>query len=227
MRFEELTVVIVKSFPLVIEYYRELFIEISESYKRFHFRIEVANNYVEAIDLLNRIKSERKRVDLMILDLMIPGLAVKGILFGEDIGELFRKNHPKGKIIITTGFPNNYRINSVMKSINPEGILVESDLNVAVFKFSIIEVLNNSIYYSRSVSKWLNSYRNCDFTLDKWDRLLLYALSQNIKTKELTMYLPFSLSTIEKRKKRIKLQFGVDQGDNRDLLLRAREFGFI
>src|SRR5690554_4556088 len=107
------------------------------------------------------------------------------------------------------------------------GILVKPDINKATFKYAILEVLNDSVFYSRSVSKWINNSRSCDFTLDKWDRRLLYALSQNVKMKDLTQYLPFSLSAIEKRKKRIKLQLGVDEADNRELLLRAREYGFI
>jgi len=227
MKIDNLTIVLIKNFPLVVEFYRELFKEISESDSRYQFKIESAFDYDDAIVLLDRLMASNKRIDLVVLDLSVPDCSVERLLFGEDIGALVRKNYPEAKIVITTAFKNNYRISSILKNIDPEGILVKSDVNTATFKYAILEVLNDSIFYSRSVSRWINNSKNCDFTLDKWDRKLLYALSQNVKTKELTQYLPFSLSAIEKRKKRIKFLFGIDDGDNRQLISLAREYGFI
>lgn len=227
MKFNDLTIVLIKSFPLVVEFYRELFKEISEADSRYQFNIETCFTYDDAVVLFERLRMARKRIDLVVLGLNVPDCSVDRLLFGEDIGVLVRKNHPETKIVITTAFKNNYKIHSILKNINPEGILVKSDVNIATFKYAILAVLNDSVFYSRSVSKWINSSRSCDFTLDNWDHKLLYALSQNVKTKELTQYLPFSLSAIEKRKKRIKLLFGIDDGDNRQLISLAREYGFI
>ena len=223
MKIDNLTIVLIKNFPLVVEFYRELFKEISESDSRYQFKIESAFDYDDAIVLVDRLMAANKRIDLVVLDVSVPDCSVERLLFGA----LVRKNHPEAKIVITTAFKNNYRISSILKNIDPEGILVKSDVNTATFKYAILEVLNDSIFYSRSVSRWINNSKNCDFTLDKWDRKLLYALSQNVKTKELTQYLPFSLSAIEKRKKRIKFLFGIDDGDNRQLISLAREYGFI
>jgi len=54
----------------------------------------------------------------------------------------------------------------------------------------------------------------------------LHHLSKGVKTKNLVQYINLSLSAIEKRKKNIKLQFGIE-GDSEILLLEAKKRGFI
>ena len=56
---------------------------------------------------------------------------------------------------------------------------------------------------------------------------MLYELSRGIKMKMLPGILPFSLATIEKRKRQMKLNFGIEDGDDRSLLDKAHEYGFI
>jgi|SRR5690554_766766 len=228
MRLENLTVVIVKSHPLLVETYRNLLKEIENSrVLGYRIIIEAAFDYQGAIDLFVRFGSVERRVDLVILDLKVFDSRKNAYLAGEDVGSLVREYHPSAKIIFSTTFKNNYRVLSILKSINPEGFLVKADVDSTIFRRAIVEVLNGSVYYSWSVSRWVNKLVNCDFVLDNWDRLMLYELSQGAKMKDLPAILPFSLPAIEKRKKRIKYLFGVEEGDTRQLLLHARKFGFI
>lgn len=228
MRPKNLTVVIVKSFPLLVEVYRYLIDEIKASKSEgFRVTVETATDYQKAIDLFHQLKLAGREVDLVILNLKVFDIGRKGYLAGEDVGLLVRENHPETKIVFTSAFKNNYRINSILRNINPEGFLIKSDMDSIIFKRAIREVLNDSFYYSRSVSRWLNRMRNSDVVIDKWDRQLLYELSQNVKMKDLPSKLPLSLSTIEKRKKRIKSLFDVEEGDDHQLLLYARKFGFV
>ena len=116
MKFNDLTIVLIKSFPLVVEFYRELFKEISEADSRYQFNIETCFNYDDAVVLFERLRMARKRIDLVVLDLSVPDCSVDRLLFGEDIGVLVRKNHPEAKIVITTAFKNNYKIHSILKN---------------------------------------------------------------------------------------------------------------
>src|SRR5690554_4278631 len=116
MSTDDLTVVIIKNFPLVIEFYQELFKEISESDSRYQFKIETSFNYNDAVILIERLRVARKRIDLVVLSLNVPDSSIERLMFGEDIGVLVRKNHPEAKIVITTSFKNNYRIHSILKN---------------------------------------------------------------------------------------------------------------
>ena len=228
MRLKSLTVVIVKEYPLLVETYRKLLIKFERA-KRDSFRvqIETAFNYHAAVDLFERLRLSDRRVDLVILDLKVFDYSKNGYMAGEDVGLFVREKHPDAKIIFTTTFMNQYRIHTILKSIKPEGFLVKADVDSTIFKRAIKEVLNGSFYYSRRVSKWMNEFDTNDIVLDKWDRLLLYELSQNVKMKDLPEKLPLSLAAIEKRKRRIKTLFEVELSDDYQLLLKARRYGFI
>src|SRR5690554_1500592 len=228
MRIESLTVVIVKSYPLLVESYSRLLGKVTKVKSQgFRVLIETAFDYQSAIDLFNRLWLVGRDIDLVILDLKVFDLSKEGYLAGEDIGLFVRERDPEAKIIFTTTFMDQYRVSSIIKSIKPEGFLVKSDVDSIIFKRAIREVLNDSYYYSRQVAKWINKLDYDGIVLDKWDRLLLYELSQNVKMKNLPQKIPLSLAAIEKRKRRIKSIFEVEQGDDHQLLLYARKFGFV
>jgi len=228
MRLESLTVVIVKGYPLLVEAYHRLLNNLGNS-SRMGFRviIETAVDYHEAIELFERLWLSERRVDLVLLDLKVFNSIRNGYIAGEDVGLFVRQSHPDAKIIFITTFMNQYRIHSILKSIKPEGFLLESDVDSTIFKRAIKEVLNDSFYYSRKISRWINKFDQTGVVLDKWDRRLLYELSQNVKMKDLPNILPLSLAAIEKRKRRIKTLFEVEQGDDYQLLLKARMYGFV
>src|SRR5690554_8108753 len=121
MRLENLTVVIVKSHPLLVETYRNLLKEIENSrVLGYRIIIEAAFDYQGAIDLFVRFWSAERRVDLVILDLKVFDSRKNGYLAGEDVGLLVRKYHPSAKIIFSTTFKNNYRVLSILKSRSEE-----------------------------------------------------------------------------------------------------------
>jgi hypothetical protein len=63
--------------------------------------------------------------------------------------------------------------------------------------------------------------------VDDINRKILHLLSQGIKTKSLSEYIPLSMSAIEKRKKQLKLLFSVTDGKDETLLQEAREKGYL
>ena len=67
--------------------------------------------------------------DLVLLDIGIPSSIDKQLLCGEDIGAELRKTFPQIKIIVFTSYTSNYRLNNVLKSLNPEGFLIKSDVD--------------------------------------------------------------------------------------------------
>jgi DNA-binding NarL/FixJ family response regulator len=227
MSTKNLNTIIIDDHPLLIEAYRNSLMDIEAANATLNFTISEANSCDTALELLDRIQSTGQHIDLVFLDIKIPESQDGTHLSGEDIGLEIRDRFPNSKIIIATTFNNNYRIHTIFKSINPDGFLIKGDISTGILLPAILEVLKDPPFYSKSVLKSLRKSISHDFLLDKWDRMILYELSQGIKMKELPEILPFSIAAIEKRKRHIKLLFDIEEADDRQLLLKARELGFI
>ena len=63
--------------------------------------------------------------------------------------------------------------------------------------------------------------------LDEYDRKILYELSIGTRMKDLPNLLPLSIAGIEKRKRNLKRMFNVKKLDDRQLMISAKEKGFL
>ncbi|MFL0202592.1 hypothetical protein [Tenacibaculum maritimum] len=75
--------------------------------------------------------------------------------------------------------------------------------------------------------KLLRNETLSDHVIDDLDRKILYELSIGTKMKNLPGVVPLSITAIERRKREIKKMFSISSLDDRDLILTAREKGFI
>jgi len=164
-------------------------------------------------------------LDLVFLDIQLPQEEGNKFLSGEDIGVFLKKNGMKAKMIVSTTFTDNYRLNSLLKNMDPDGLLVKNDLTPEELMRAIEAVLSEPPYYSKTVRELMRKQLLNDYTVDSIDRRMLHELSQGAKMKDLPAVLPLSLAGIEKRKRNLKQVFGVEE--DRELILKAREKGFI
>ena len=111
--------------------------------------------------------------------------------------------------------------------IQPEGLLIKSDLTSSELAEAFQLILDNPPYYSSTVKGFVNTTMSSDIHLDDINRKILHLLSQGVKTKSLKEYIDLSMSAIEKRKKQLKLLFDVEDGKDESLLNEAREKGFL
>lgn len=227
MTATKIKTIIVDDHPLLIEAYRNSLRDIESTNDTWSFSIEEANDCDSALELLDKIQMNSRNIDLVFLDIKLPESKGTTHLSGEDIGVEIRQRFPEAKIIIATTFNNNYRIHTILNTVNPDGFLIKGDISTEILLPAVIEVLTDPPFYSKSVLKSIRRTTSHDILLDKWDRRILYELSQGMKMKELPGILPFSIAAIEKRKRHIKEDFGIEDADDRQLLLKAREFGFI
>ncbi|MDB9954592.1 DNA-binding response regulator [Flavobacteriaceae bacterium] len=161
------------------------------------------------------------------MDIKLPPSRDGKILSGEDLGLLIREMLPNSRIIISTTFNNNFRVHSILKNINPEGLLIKNDITPLELLETIRIVVNDPPYYSKTVIKLLRDQVLNDFILDEYDRKILYELSIGTRMKDLPNLLPLSIASIEKRKRNLKRMFNVKKMDDRQLMISAREKGFI
>ena len=221
------SIAIIDNHPLIVQVYHTVLRNIESSQEGLKFKIEEAKCYDEALALLSTKEMRAQKIDLVFLGLNISTSQRGSNLRGEDIGVNIRSRFPEAKIMIKADSKNNYQINTILRSIKPEGFLIMTDVDMEVLRPAIIDVLTDPPFYSKSVLKSLWKSKGHNILLDEWDERLLYELSRGIKMKDLPEILPLSLTAIEKRKQNIKSLFGIVGRDNSQLLEKAKEYGFI
>ncbi|MCT4631271.1 MAG: DNA-binding response regulator [Firmicutes bacterium] len=223
---KKINTLIVEDEPLMIGPMKAALNQLCELNGLIDFSIQTSLDCDAAAREIDRsVKSQP--LDLVLLDINLkPSLGGK-YLSGEDIGLDIRRFFPKAKIIVLTSHNNNYRLNNILKSLNPEGFLIKSDVDFVKLIEALKSVMEDVPYYSKAILKLMRLHMINDFTLDKIDRQLLYQLSKGAKMKYLSDIIPLSRSAIELRKRNLKEIFGVEEGDDRNLLKRAEACGFI
>lgn len=223
----EISVLLIDDHPLILDAYKSAFEHYAKQKESLTFTLHTAENCDEGLQMINSFASEKKRLDIVFLDIMLPPSKDGKILSGEDLGLMIRKVLPETKIIVATTLNDNYRVHSIFKSLDPDGFLIKNDITAKELLETIDVLLNDPPYYSSTVLKLLRKHVANDFLLDNIDRRILYELSIGTKMKDLPDILPLSIAGIEKRKRQLKNIFSIDSLDDRELLAIARNKGFI
>lgn len=227
MEKEKRSALIVDSCPLICEKYKEVLDSSNKTYNHTFLNIDIAYNNEGAFDVVKRVIETEGFLDFILLELKLPPTQDKKILSGLDFGVLVRKLLPTTKIIVATSCNDNYILHGVFKNLNPEGFLIKSDVTSEIVKEAILSVSKDVPYYSQTVLKLLRKEISNDFQLDSLDRKILYELSIGSRMKDLPNHIPLSVASIEKRKRQLRKVFGVKDKGDRELIIKAREKGYI
>ncbi|MBU3820583.1 response regulator [Flavobacteriaceae bacterium XHP0103] len=219
-------VLIIEDHPLITEAYKKAFLKVDSKNPELDFNISTANNCDSAYSIIKEA-SKQQGLDIVFLDIKLPPSENGIILSGEDLGVKILELLPNTKIIVSTTFNDNYRINSIFKSLNPEGFLIKNDLDPKELVLAIESIVDGKPYYSKSVIELMRKQTANDFLIDAIDRKLLYELSRGTKMSQLPEIIPLSISALEKRKRVLKEMFNLADKDDRDLFRIAEEKGFI
>jgi len=219
-------VLIIDDHPLICDAYRSALQEVMMENEDIQMQIESAPNCDVAREKINNTWT-KSGWDLVFLDIRLPASSDRKILSGEDLGEMIRQHHPLAKIIVATTFNDNYRIQNIFRSIEPEGFLIKNDLDPKELVNAIVKILQGGVHYSNTVSMLMGKRFSNEISVDKIDRQILYELSIGTKTKDLPNIVPLSIAGIEKRKRILKQIFDVEDQGDKALIIKAREKGFI
>ena len=118
-------------------------------------------------------------------------------------------------------------INTIFSSLHPEGFVIKSDLDANMLEDLIHVVWSGHTYYSKRTNKLIGQGNQENIFLDSSDQKILYLLSKGYRMKDLPIHVPLSMATIERRKKNLKVLFGIANGSTKELLEIARDKGFI
>ena len=219
-------VLIVDDHPIICNSYKEAFEEVSATHENLHIQVDVALDCDSAREKINNRWVE-KGYDLVLLDIRLPASRDRKLVSGEDLGELIREVQPEARIIVATTFNDNFRMQNIFRSLNPEGFLIKNDLDTREFVTAINHVMEGQPYYSGTVASLFRKQMTHTVNVDKIDRQMLYELSLGTRMKELPDVIPLSMAGIEKRKRILKQKLDVEDQGDKALIMKAREMGFI
>lgn len=166
--------------------------------------------------------------DILLLDIQLSNTTEVPAKTGEDIGVFARKVVPKTKIVFMSSFSDNYRINSILKTVDPEGYMVKTEIDQKSLQAMVNIVLSNPPYYTqKALAAIRKKMANDDIVLDEKDKKILHYLSIGTKTKDMVNHVSLSLPSIENRKRHLKAVFGVEKQNDQALITESRNRGFI
>ena len=190
--------------------------------------IDCALNCDAALNYI-RTAEKTKPYDIVFLDINLPESSDGKIIDGEDLALFVKKMLPDSKIVFLTGMNENHRINGILKTVDPCGLIIKTDINSDELLTAFNTVLNNPPYYSTTVLKFLRNQVAIETLepLDDINRKIIYHISKGVRTKNLVDYIHLSLSAIEKRKSHIKLVLAVEKGDDAAIVEKSKALGYI
>ena len=193
----------------------------------FKIEMSMANTFNLGKEMILDSAKSNTYYDILLLDIQLSSVKEGYARTGEDLGIYAREVSPDSKIVFLSSFSDNYRINSIMSTVNPEGYMVKTDINEDALREMVETVLTEPPYYTKKAMIAIRNKMSSDIYLDDNDKKLLYYLSIGTKTKDMIEYVSLSLPGIENRKRQLKEIFGVGKENDYALINAAREKGFI
>lgn len=212
-------ILIVDDHPAMVEGYKSIFADYGKDVV-----IETAYNCESAFQ---KITNKSKQFDLALIDVILPPFPEGKIESGEDLVGLIKQKMPKCKTIVLTSHADGFTLYNLVKAAEPNGVLVKSDFTPDELLRSVDVVLENTSYYSTTVSHSLRTVQAKSLYLDTYNRRIITLLAQGVKTKNMPLHLNLSISAIDKRKAQIKDVFGVPKGSDEDIIDQAKRNGLI
>lgn len=221
---QHIKILMVDDHPMIIEGYQNTLLATKKEFQ--HLSIDIATNCDMAVELIKKA-FDSGSYDVCFFDISLPPSKDGVYNSGEDLAKLARRYLPDAKIVILTMFNESFRILNIIKEINPDGLLIKSDLTSSELAEAFQHILVSPPYYSSTVNNFLNTTITSDIYVDEINRKILHLLSQGVKTKGLKNHIDLSMSAIEKRKKHLKLLFSIEDGKDESLLNEARKMGYL
>lgn len=188
--------------------------------KEYSLNVSVSNSIDNAHKLL-----QTENFDIAFFDLSMPSSDKLGISNGQELACEAKKLSPKTKIAFLTMHDDLFLFQQLIKNIDPDAILIKSEINSTTLKNALKEIVEHPPYYSKTVKQKIRS--SSKHKLDFFDTEIIYHLSQGVLTKNLHNNIKLSQRSIETRKKRLKELFGIENSSDYGLIKEAKNRGFL
>jgi len=178
----------------------------SRSKPNFKYALQKAQNYKIAFDIIK----QSTQLDFVFLNIDLLSKDTQRYIAIHNLVETIKGNFEKVRLFILTSHSDNYLLLDIIITLNPDGVLLKSDIDFNDLVQAIDMVIDDTPFYSKTILRLLRSQFTSHIHLDKTDRLILYYLSKGTKTKDLKDIILLSLSGIERRKRNLKSIFNAN-----------------
>ncbi len=192
----------------------------------FKITVDTANSFELGIKKIEESTISYK-YDIILLDIQLSITEEGTPHTGEDLGIFARKTVPDSKVVFMSSFSDNYRINNLLTTVDPDGYMVKSEINKKTLYDMVHTILKDPPYYSSKALQAIRRKMSSNISIDENDKKIIYHLSIGTKTKDLTNYISLSLAGIENRKRHLKVIFGIEKQNDQALINEAKIRGFI
>lgn len=216
-------ILMVDDHPFIIEGYKNAITRYNPN--EYEFFISQAKDCKSAYNIIT--DPSTPAFDVAFLDISMPSYDEKNIFSGEDLAKLILEFMPNCKIILLTMYTELLKIKTIIKSINPNGLVIKNDLTFDELLFAFDKVLKNEKYYSPSIQKMINQLEQATIEIDQFDEQILFHLSKGTKLNEIPHYIPITLGAIERRKQNLKELLNVIDGTDTELVRIAKDKGLL
>ncbi|MBT2160961.1 response regulator [Zobellia barbeyronii] len=195
-------------------------------FDNYNVTVNIAPSYHEG---KAEIESSATRMpyDIILLDIQMFPDNSKEERGGVDLGVLVKKISPSSKVVFLSSFSDSYHINNVLKTVNPDGYMVKSEVDEKTLQDMVKTVIENPPYYTAAALQAIRRKMANEDQIDERDKKILYQLSIGTKTKDISSLVAASSTTVENRKRQLKVIFNVESGNDFALIDEARKRGFI
>lgn len=218
-----INILIVDDHPFIIEAYKNAIKGYATS--EHTFSVTQANDCKSGYEMITDTSTEP--FDIAFFDISMPQYPEKNIYSGEDLAKLLKITTPNAKIILLTMHTELLKISSILKSINPNGLIIKNDLTFDELLIAFDKILSGENYYSQTVNQLIAQIQNDAMEVDLFDQQILYHLSKGTNATELLSFIPLTASAIEKRKFNLKKMLNLQGATDIELLKEARLKGLF
>jgi len=168
-----------------------------------------------------------KQCDLACLDLQIPHYPERDIYDGIDFGRALLDLNPGLRTIIITNETSHSKLLKAYKGLNPYSIIIKAEMTLETLEKAITMAMAGENYWSTTFSEIIKAVLNDKNAFTPEDYKLLELLSEGVPTKDIPEHLPWSVSKIEKRKKKLRDELNIESKSVLKLVAMARKKGLI
>ena len=217
-------VLMVDDHPFIIEAYKNA-IKGYNTKGLYEFTVTQAKDCKTGYEAI--INEDNAQFDIAFFDLSMPTYEEKEISSGEDLALLIKERMPACKIILLTMHSEMLKINTIIKNINPNGLVIKNDLTFDELLLAFDKILKDENYYSQTVVKLVSQIPFDSNEVDVFDKQLLFHLSKGVRVAELSQYVPLAPAAIEKRLSNLREVLDMQQASDTELVQEAKNKGVI
>jgi hypothetical protein len=220
------TILLIDHNSLTLEGYISSILKITKNIYSFSFLKAI--NCLQGYKIISENHLENKTISALILDIDLLPFHDKNIFCGGDLALFFKDKFPNSKVIFITTVKEGIKLNKIIDTVKPAGLLHKSDIDSIILKSLFKKIVrNNTCYFTSSIVQAIEDYNKHQFSFDIKDIEIIDLIEKGIKTKNLPNYLGIKLSAIEKRKAKIKLQVIGKKCNDKELIAQLKKLKFI